>query len=307
MRVLLCIDDDPVLDAVLHAFDWSIASDETHRVLVLHVLRQTPLTLAVGSGGPAPGAPEALLARVTKRLDHLSATVESLTTRGDPAQAIVRVAEEAEVDLIVMGARGDDRDFFMGSVSEKVVALADTDVLVIRRCERKPEDLGRCFEALVAVDGSQGSDAGLDAFVDKLRAESAAIRLIHVVDSLPPLLEVGSPEGFFSAPRERHARLVLDKALERLRRRGLQAECDWRLGSPASQILDFAREASSDLIVVGSHGQSRLRGWILGSITQRILRHAPCSVLCARGLAPDTEMLSAGWFSDRWEPEAGTA
>lgn len=306
MRVLLCIDDDPVLDAVLQAFDWSIDTTECHRVLALHVMRPSPLTLA-GGGGQSSGPPESLLETVADRLAHLAPTVESLTARGDPAQTIVRIADEAEVDLIVMGARGDERDFFMGSVSEKVVALGDTDVLVVRRCEKKSEELARSFDALVAVDGSQGSDAGIDAFVDKLRADTATIRLIHVVDSLPPLLEVGSPEGFFSAPRERHARLVLDKAREHLRRRGLSADCDWRLGSPASQILECARETGSDLIVVGSHGQSRLRGWILGSITQRILRHAPCSVLCARGLAPDTDMLSAGWFSDRWEPEAGTA
>ncbi|HSF18091.1 MAG TPA: universal stress protein [Vicinamibacteria bacterium] len=305
MRVLLCVDEDPVLDSVLAAFDWSIATGKRDELLVLHVSGQAPLFLASRDAKPRKDT-EALFSRVADRLSHLPFGIKKVTARGEPAHAIVRVAEEHEVDLIVIGARGERRDFLLGSVSEKVVSLADTDVLVVRA--RDGEDkTERSFHALVAVDGSAGSEAGIGSFVEKLRAPQAEIRLVHVIDALPGLWEVGSMEGPFSASLAGHARDVLSRALDLLRRRGLDAECEWRHGSPATQILDVARTGRADLIVVGSRGQSKLRGLLLGTITQRVVRHAPCSVLCARGFAPESAALSAPWFCDDLRPGTGLA
>ena len=53
-------------------------------------------------------------------------------------------------------------------------------------------------------------------------------------------------------------------------------------GNPAREILDFARERSVDLIVLGSRGRHRLPGLILGSVSQEVASNAPCSVLIAR-------------------------
>ena len=186
-----------------------------------------------------------------------------------------------------MGALGAQRDFLMGSVSQKVVALATTDVLVVRPpISEDPAEARKLtdgFRALVAVDGSKGSEAGIDSFAFKLRASAAAISLVHVVESLPALRELGSAQDRFETRAARHAESLLERALGRLGRHGLEAECECRRGSPAAQILEVARERETDLIVVGSRGHAGLREMVLGTITQRVLRHAPCSVFCGTG------------------------
>jgi nucleotide-binding universal stress UspA family protein len=243
--------------------------------------------------------------RVGERLSHLPVRVTRVLAKGDPAQEIVRMADSTCAELIVLGAWGERRDFLMGSVSQRVVSLAPTDVLVVRgRDGHRRED---SFRALVAVDGSLGSEAGIDAFSRKLRARSASIRVLHVLESTPTLWEAGRDQGSFIELLNEKASEVLGWALEAFERRGLQAEGEWRRGDPAAQILDAARESGSDVIVVGSRGHSAIREMVLGGITNRVLRQAPCHVLCARGWAPQSGALSRRWMSETWEPGAGMA
>jgi nucleotide-binding universal stress UspA family protein len=300
------VDDDPVVESVLEALEWSLQLTEWDELIVLHVLPQHPLFL-VGTDQPPMRRAQAFLDRIGERLEVLAVPVEQVIASGEPAQEIARVSDEREAELVVMGAHGDGGDFLMGSVSQKVVSLTDSDVLVVREPEDDSRDLKASFRALLAVDGSMGSEAGVEAFVRKTRSGSASIRLIHVVESIPSLWEIGRQDDLFSPAFTEQAQAILARALALLRRRGLEAECECRQGSPAGQILDVARRAGTDLIVVGSRGHSGIRNMVLGSITQRILRHAPCSVFCARGWAPEEGALSAGWSSDEWETQTGMA
>jgi nucleotide-binding universal stress UspA family protein len=308
VKILLCVEDDPVLDEGLLALERLVALTTWSEIVVLHVVPQHPFLL-VGSDAPPARVAEALLERVTNRLSSQPVKIRRLVASGEPASEIVRVADELQADLIVMGARGEREDFLMGSVSQKVVSMAPTDVLVARaplaRVEPRPR--GPAFEALVAVDGSVGSEAGIDAFARKLRARDAAIRVVHVVESVPRLWDVARGENAFFHRLDSRARRILARAAKSLESYGLRAECLWRRGSPAAQILDSARELRSDLIVVGSRGHLVIGGMVLGSITHRVLRHAPCTVFCARGWAPESGALTRRWSSEGWEPEAGMA
>jgi nucleotide-binding universal stress UspA family protein len=315
MRVLLCVDDDLVLKDVLAAMEWSVDLPAWNDVVILHVAPRHP-TFLLGSDAAPERRGEALLKRVRERLSPLRLGVRSVLAAGDPAQEIVRTAEEAEADLIVMGALGARRDFLLGSVSQKVASVAPTDVLVVReRSSRGDEirDRRRAFRTVVAVDGSLGSEAAIDSFARKLRARHASTRVVHVVESLPALWDAprertGVPDAFGDLDRlDLRSREVLVRARESLASRGLDVECEQRRGSPAGQILEAAREFGADVIVVGSRGHSAIRDVVLGSITKRVLRHAPCTVLCARGWAFESGSLSRDWTSRGWEPEVGMA
>jgi nucleotide-binding universal stress UspA family protein len=308
MKFLLCVDDDPALAEVLGSLDWSIELSKWSEILVVHVVPQNPLFL-VGSDAPRARRGETLMERVGARLAHLPVRVTRVLAKGDPAQEIVRMADSTSAELIVVGAWGEKRDFLMGSVSQRVVSLAPTDVLVVRGREGTKDsgERTRTFRALLAVDGSLGCEAGIDAFSRKLRARSASIRVVHVLETSPTLWDAGREQGSFLEFLDRRAAEVLSWAKEALERRGLQAEAEWRQGNPAAQILEAARENGSDVIVVGSRGHSAIREMVLGGITHRILRHAPCNVLCARGWAPQSGVLSRRWRSETLEPGSGMA
>jgi nucleotide-binding universal stress UspA family protein len=311
LKVILCIDDDPVFPDVLAAMAWAVDLPAGHDVVALHVVPKHPSFL-VASDTPRERRGEALLDRACEALSSLPTSVEALLASGDPAQEIVRAADETEADLIVMGALGERRDFLLGSVSQKVVSMAGTDVLVVRESASKEagtRDRRGSFRALVTADGSPGSEAGIDSFSSKLRARHASIRVVHVIESVPSLWEgTAALDGLDLLDcLDWKAREVLARARESLESRGLEADCEWRRGSAAAQILDAARSFRADVIVVGSRGHSAIREMVLGSITKRVLRHAPCTVLCARGWAFESDFLSRKWTSDRWEPEVGMA
>jgi nucleotide-binding universal stress UspA family protein len=67
-----------------------------------------------------------------------------------------------------------------------------------------------------------------------------------------------------------------------LKQRGLDVETSTREGDARSAIVDEAAEWGADLIVVGSHGKTGLKRWLLGSVAGSIVSHAPCSVEVVR-------------------------
>jgi nucleotide-binding universal stress UspA family protein len=65
-------------------------------------------------------------------------------------------------------------------------------------------------------------------------------------------------------------------------RNDVRPECVVFEGAAADHVLSFAREHAVDLIVMGTHGRRGINRWMLGSVTQRVVRHAPCPVLVLR-------------------------
>jgi nucleotide-binding universal stress UspA family protein len=84
----------------------------------------------------------------------------------------------------------------------------------------------------------------------------------------------------------RTAEQVTAVAADAVRATGLSTETAVREGDPRSTIVNEAEAWGADLIVVGSHGRSGLARWLLGSVAQAIVAHAPCSVEVVRQREP---------------------
>jgi nucleotide-binding universal stress UspA family protein len=201
---------------------------------------------------------------------------------------LLRVAEERHADLIVVGALGrSERGFLIGSVSQKVKALAHADVLLVKRAE---PIAGQRFRALLAVDGSPESLAAVRSFSEKLRSDNADVRIVHALD-----LPLTVWDAFADAddidmaelppPLREHTDHAITGALAILRERGIEASTEIRRGRAAEEILHVAERYHPHVIVMGSRGLSGLRALVVGSVTQRLVRHGQASVLVARSPA----------------------
>jgi nucleotide-binding universal stress UspA family protein len=78
------------------------------------------------------------------------------------------------------------------------------------------------------------------------------------------------------------AREMVRGAADALASTGLETESETVLGDPREGILAHATDWEADLIVLGSHGRTGFKRWVLGSVAEAVVRHAPCSVEVAR-------------------------
>ncbi len=147
------------------------------------------------------------------------------------------------------------------------------------------------MKVLFATDGGKQCDAAVESIQRLALAEGDEIKVISVVDmALPMAIDIYG--GFLpdtseieKTARENAAKTVSETS-EKLRSYAesgkVKVSTDVLFGSPDSRIVETAEEWSADLIVVGSHGYSRWERLLLGSVSDSIVHHAPCSVLVVR-------------------------
>lgn len=200
---------------------------------------------------------------------------------GPAAKVIAGAARELGARLIVTGARGTGEHglFIIGSVAEGVTRRAYANVLVVRG----PRTHGPFRRILIATDLTEASKAVVPAAVD-LAGSDAEVELMHVVDwgDHPPPIQGphGGPDlKALWSTTVREAERELDALAGRVGRGG--ANLSYRVveGSAAAQIVAHARSGAHDLIVVGKHDEQPPTH---ASVSERVVRHAPCSVLVAR-------------------------
>jgi nucleotide-binding universal stress UspA family protein len=143
------------------------------------------------------------------------------------------------------------------------------------------------MKILLAVDGSEYSAEAVREIAARPWPPHTTVRVLSAVEPItPPAAELwydagGSLERAKQEMQRRAEQLTVGVA-ETLRSSGLAAETVVRDGDPRSVIVDEARDWSADLIVIGSHGYTGIKRWLLGSVAQSVVAHAPCSVEVGR-------------------------
>ncbi len=148
---------------------------------------------------------------------------------------------------------------------------------------------------LLATDLSPASEASTERALDLARRLGAAILAVSVID--PGALRL--PGGRFGA-RVDQVRATREREAQALVRRGREAGVPvtfliWQ-GDPGEVIVEAARSEGVEMIVVGSHGRRGVERALLGSVSDHVVRNAPCPVLVVRS---DVDRLGEG---DRGEP-----
>ena len=229
------------------------------------------------------GAEKALAALLAKLEPELPGRVTGRLLPGPPTRVLPARAVEIGADLLVTGARGrgGDQMFIIGSVAEGLVRRATTNVLVVRGDEKNEG----YRHILIATDLTEASEAAIPTSL-LCAAPDADVELMHVVDwgLTGPEFEgaSGSPMPDFEDLWQeaiQEARTELEGFLARAR--GSRASLRHRVvvGVAAAEILRHLKKAGPDLLVVGKH----LRELPMHeSVAERLVRHAPTSVLVAR-------------------------
>ena len=147
------------------------------------------------------------------------------------------------------------------------------------------------MKVLFATDGGKQSEPAIAILLRMALQEADEIKLVSVVDmALPMSIDIYGGYLPDTAELEKTARdnasRILAETVEKLKafteERNVQISTEVLFGSPDSRIVETAEGWNADLIIVGSHGYSRWERLLLGSVSDSVVHHAPCSVLVVR-------------------------
>ena len=134
---------------------------------------------------------------------------------------------------------------------------------------------------LVAIDGSPASEKALAAAVDLAGHYQADLIAVGVAELPAVVGVVGEVEGLREGTEGYFAQLG-QAAVEYGRSRGLAVRSVTVRGHAADAIVRYAEGEGFNLVVLGQHGHSRIARFFLGSTTDRVSEHAPCTVLIVK-------------------------
>ena len=142
------------------------------------------------------------------------------------------------------------------------------------------------MKILLPTDGSESSALAVKSIASRPWPRGTIVRVLSVSQSAlwpaDPKTLTNPAFRQIEANAEAEAISAIGDATEQLRDSNLVLETRIRRGDPRREILEEATEWSSDLIVLGSRGRTGLSRWILGSVAEHVVRHAPCSVEVTR-------------------------
>jgi nucleotide-binding universal stress UspA family protein len=275
MNILICSDGTPASDGAAHLGG------------MLARATKAPVTLLGIVEDPADDQPlRQALDRETDILRRTGVPYQTVVQSGEPTAQILGETSAKKYDLIVIGSRRRNVSggFWQSQRTYEIIKAVEPPVLIA---------MGPCegiSRILLCSGGKHFIDDALRLTGTLAAALHAEVTLLHVMAEPPAmyahLIELEEDvDALLSSGSELGRNLVAEKkALEKLR---VAVRVRVRHGFVVDQLLDEMREGNYDLIVSGS---SRARGplqhYIMGDVTQSILKSAECSVLVARYRPP---------------------
>ena len=137
---------------------------------------------------------------------------------------------------------------------------------------------------LVPTDGSEQAETALTHAVALAERYGAALHVLYVVDT-GSMAAAGIDGAAVLDELENAGEAIISRAVETGTRAGLDAEGAVEYGSPHEAIREYVDDHGIDLIVMGTHGRRGLGRYLLGSVTERVIRTASVPVLAVRSVA----------------------
>jgi nucleotide-binding universal stress UspA family protein len=220
-------------------------------------------------------------------------SVQCTVRKGNAAEAIIESAAVDKQTLIAMathGRSGLDR-WLVGSVAEKVLRGATNSTLVVRAKEGKNPiwEMATLKRVIVPLDGSELAEGVLPSVEELAKKLDLEVTLLGVY-GVPSGISSGGEgslntsqiKGFIGGLRAETLAYLEKKAAE-LKGKGLdKVVCVAKEGLAADEIISTARHTLDNLIAMCTHGRTGVTRWMLGSVTETVVRHSGDPVLVLR-------------------------
>jgi nucleotide-binding universal stress UspA family protein len=134
---------------------------------------------------------------------------------------------------------------------------------------------------LLATDGSEEANLAASTAAKLAKDSDSELHVVHVGAVVPSFLAATEEEPARTA---REARRTLDEQVRRIKAgHGTEAQAHLRFGGVAEEIVALAEDVGAGLIAMGSRGRGGIRRALMGSVSERVVRHAHCAVVIIRG------------------------
>jgi nucleotide-binding universal stress UspA family protein len=225
----------------------------------------------------------------TKRVGDLGVPrVTSRLLRGVPWDQITQAARaDSAIDAIVMGTHGRSgvARVLLGSVTEQVIRHAPCSVLAIR-------EQGTTLpfsNILCPIDFSDDSRHAIERAAELAGPGTTSIKLLHVIEPAVTLRDLSLGENQLAALDHKATQELAGWASKLAKMVSVPVTTAIDIGRPGARILAaLDADPSIDLVIMGTHGRTGIKRVLLGSVAEKVLRHATCPVLIERPRAlPD--------------------
>jgi nucleotide-binding universal stress UspA family protein len=291
MRVLVALDASPQCGEIVEELasrPWPSGTS----FLLLHVLDPFPFTKAPLSLQRARDAAETQLKEAGRKLCSGGWAMEEDVVLGRARQKIAKIAALTKADLVAVGSNesGAFTRLLLGSTARAVLRHAPCAVEVVRpRADGEHVGVDTGMKILVATDGSEYSLAALRSVASRPWPEGSKFKVISIPEPFMPLgefpyFELKEIENLNTAA-VKDANRYAESGAAILRKAGFEASTETPLprDSDAREIVKEAEQWHARMVVLGSHGRRGFDRLTLGSVSEHVALHAPCSVEVIRG------------------------
>lgn len=298
MRILCAVDGSEHSRWGVQALE-ALAGREPEHVALLHIVDQPALKVAKNKNPVAAKRAIAAMekagtivlrdaARSARLALGQAATgprtkFQTILTHGPAAHTIAKTARRLKTDLILIGSRGlsDIQGFLLGSVSRQVVSAAACSVLVVK------QPMPNLHRVALAVDDSAPSRAAARFLRSSILPETATVTILSTVES--PVTDLAarylseSQLTELTKPVMERATTFVNGLRNDFIKEGVPVVTQVQMGHVIDIIVKSVEADRDELLVIGTRGLTKNERLYLGSVSESLLRHAPCSVLIVRG------------------------
>jgi nucleotide-binding universal stress UspA family protein len=218
------------------------------------------------------------------------ANTKCTVEKGKAEQVIIETAADKGtlITMATHGRSGIDR-WLLGSVAEKVLRGGTNPMLLVRATEEAKTDGGATLKSIVVpLDGSELAETVLPTVAELAKTLKLAVVLFRAYN-IPTSAYAGG-EGYYAVDYEElltamreEAVGYLEKKTEAVKKLGI-ADVSYvaKEGFAADEIISLSRKSPDNLIAMCTHGRSGVKRWVLGSVTETVVRHSADPVLVIR-------------------------